>query len=147
MYCSPYLLEYWSGKYGINFIGRLWREAQKGEDPVMTYKRITGIDQATFNDEMLDAYLRFMTWDLPRIKDIAAEYANGHFTKLDQLGNGWYQIAQECCPQNYGYNGIELEVPEAGTEIGLDFKGIAGAAGFHNIQTDKAGWRYSYNFV
>lgn len=144
MYCSPYVLEYWSGKYGINFVGRMWNEALEGEDPVMAYKRITGIDQASFNDEMLDAYLRFMTWDLPRIKDIAAEYANGHFTKLDKLDNGWYQIAEECCPQNYGYNGIELEIPADSTEIQLEFKGITGAEGFRQIQTEKAGWRYGF---
>ncbi|MFN2380184.1 MAG: DUF6055 domain-containing protein [Bacteroidales bacterium] len=27
-------------------------------------------------------------------------------------GKGWYRIATEKAPQNYGYNGIRLEVPE-----------------------------------
>ncbi len=144
MYCSPYVLEYWSEKYGIDFIGKLWQQVAEGEDPVMTYKRITGIDQQAFNDEMLDAYLRFMTWDMDRIRTIAAEYANGHFTKIDSLTEGWFRIAKECCPQNYGYNGIQLDVPEAGTEIKLTFKGLIEADGFHIVQPEKAGWRYGF---
>ncbi|WP_447643102.1 MULTISPECIES: DUF6055 domain-containing protein [Chitinophagaceae] len=40
MYHSPFVLEYWSEKHGQDFVGKLWRSAQKGEDAVMTYKRI-----------------------------------------------------------------------------------------------------------
>lgn len=32
-YSSPFVLEYWSDKHGIDFIGKLWREAKAGEDP------------------------------------------------------------------------------------------------------------------
>src|SRR5579862_761544 len=35
-YHSPYVLEFWSEKHGVEFIGRMWREVQRGEDPVMT---------------------------------------------------------------------------------------------------------------
>ena len=41
-----------------------------------------------------------------------------------------------------GYNGIKLKVPNAGTDVVLDFKGIADAEGYSNVKTDKAGWRY-----
>ncbi len=54
-YHTCYPLEYWSEKHGIEFIGKMWREVQRGEDPVMTYKRLTGITQEQFNDEMFDA--------------------------------------------------------------------------------------------
>ncbi len=42
------------------------------------------------------------------------------------------------------YNGIKLKVPKAGTMVTLDFKGIAGAEGFHSVNVDKAGWRYGF---
>ncbi|MFN8135520.1 MAG: DUF6055 domain-containing protein [Bacteroidales bacterium] len=29
MYHSPYVLEYWSNKHGIDFIGKIWREVKK----------------------------------------------------------------------------------------------------------------------
>jgi hypothetical protein len=143
-YHSPYVLEYWSHKHGIEFMGKLWRGAIKGEDVVMAYKRLTAINQQQFNDEIFDACRRFITWDMARIEKVAAKYANQHFTKLDSVGEGWYQINKNKCPQNYGYNGIKLKVPKAGTKITLNFKGIAGAEGFRSINTDKAGWRYGF---
>lgn len=144
MYCTPYVLEYWSNKYGREFIGKLWQSAKKGEDPVLTYKRIQGMDQTTFNNEIADAYLKFMTWDMDRIRNIASEFANKHICKLNPIKDGWYQISEENCPQNYGYNGIRLTVPERKTKISMEFNGLTKADGYNIIQTDKAGWRYGF---
>ena len=77
----------------------------------MTYKRLTDITQEQFNDEMFDACRRFVTWDMPRIEKVAARYANQHTTSLNAKDDGWYQIAVDKCPQNYGYNAIKLKVP------------------------------------
>jgi|GEM_PF-47751 len=144
MYHSPYVLEYWSHKHGKEFYGRLNRETAEGEDPVMTYKRITSITQEEFNDEMFDACRRFITWDMERIREVAALYANQHHTVINETGDGWYRIAPEKCPQNYGYNGIRLQVPAGGTEVALTFEGIAGAEEYSAVNTGKAGWRYGF---
>lgn len=116
-YHSPYVLEYWSEKHGKEFFGNLCRDTKEGEDPVMTYKRMNSLTQEQFNDEMFDASRRFITWNMPRIEKVASPYANQHQSKLDDMGNGWYKIAASNCPQNYGYNGIKLKVPEAGTKV------------------------------
>ena len=108
------------------------------------YKQKYNLTQGQFNDEMFDAYRRFMTWDIPRIEKVANQYANQHHTKLNDVNDGWYRIAKSKCPQNYGYNGIKLKVPEAGTNVVLNFKGIAGAEGYSQANTDKAGWRYGF---
>ncbi len=144
MYHSPYVIEYWSNKHGIEFFANLCKSTQAGEDPVMTYKRITNLDQEKFNDEMFDACRRFITWDMKRIEKVAAPYANQHTSTLNDAGDGWYKIAKSNCPQNYGYNGIRLQVPKAGTKVKLLFKGIAGSEGFNAVKTDKAGWRYGF---
>ena len=144
MYHSPYVLEYWSDKHGLDFIGKMWRESKEGEDPVMTYKRLTTISQEKFNDEIFDAARRFITWDMKRIEQVAKKYANQHYTILDSIGGGWFQISESKCPQNYGYNAIKLIVPEAGTTVTLNFKGIAGAEGYRAIKIGKAGWRYGF---
>lgn len=144
MYHSPYVLEYWSNKHGITFFGNLCRATKEGEDPVATYKRITHISQEQFNDEVYDASSRFITWDMKRIEQVARPYANQHITQLQTAGEGWYKIDSAHCPQNYGYNGIKLQVPKAGTKVKLHFKGMAGAAGYHAVKTDKAGWRYGF---
>lgn len=141
MYHSPYVFEYWSNKHGIEFFGEFSRATLNGEDPVTTYKRITNLSQEQFNDEMFDASRRFITWDMKRIEQVAKPYANQHVTALNDLKDGWYQIDSSLCPQNYGYNGIQLKVPAAGTTVELDFKGVVGTTGFN---ADKAGWRYGF---
>jgi hypothetical protein len=143
-YHSAQVLEYWSEKHGVEFIGKMWREVKRGEDPVMTYQRLTSITQEKFNDEIFDAARHFVTWDMPRIEKVAARYANQHITSLTKAPEGWYQIAATNCPQNYGYNAIKLNVPAAGTKVSLDFKGIVGAEGFNSVQPEKAGWRYGF---
>lgn len=144
MYHSPYVFEYWSNKRGIEFFGDFCRATQEGEDPVATYKRITTLSQEQFNDEMFDASRRFITWDMKRIEDVAKKYANQHKSTLNAVADGRYRIAASNCPQNYGYNGIKLQVPTAGTKVILNFKGIAGADGFNAVKTEKAGWRYGF---
>jgi len=144
MYHSPYVLEYWSNIHGIEFFGKLCRATLADEDPVMTYKRMNSLSQEQFNDEMFDAARRFITWDMKRIEKVAKQYANQHKSILNDTGDGWHRIAQSNCPQNYGYNGIKLTIPDAGTEVVLNFKGIADTAGYSKVKTDKAGWRYGF---
>jgi hypothetical protein len=144
MYHTPYVLEYWSNKHGLEFYGKLNRETQKDEDPVTTYKRLNKLSQEQFNDEMFDASRRFITWDMKRIEKVAKRYANKHKCALNEIDDGWYRVPASNCPQNYGYNGIKLKVPATGTDVVLDFKGIAGAKGYSDVKTDKAGWRYGF---
>jgi hypothetical protein len=143
-YHSAQVLEYWSGKHGIELIGKMWREVQRPEDVIMTYKRLTGITQEQFNDEIFDAARRFVTWDMARIEKVAAQYANQHFTTVTKTSDGWYQIATNKCPQNYGYNALKLKVPPAGTKVSLDFKSLVGSADFPTIRPENAGWRYGF---
>lgn len=144
MYHTPYVIEYWSNKHGIEFFGKMLREVKKGEDPAMTYQRITGITQEQFNDEIFDAAQRFMTWDMPRIEKVAAKYANQHTTSFKPAQDGWYKIDAANCPQNYGYNGIKLKVPAKSKKVEVTFKGIVGDTAYRNIKADKAGWRYGF---
>jgi hypothetical protein len=93
---------------------------------------------------MFDACRSFVTWDMPRIEKVAARYANQHETKIIAGEDGWHRISPEKCPQNYGYNAIQLEVPSPGTSVELQFEGLVGAEGYRSIQSEKAGWRYGF---
>lgn len=145
-YNSPYVLEYWGYKHGDKIVSKVWKEAdkKKNEDAVMCYKRITGITQEQFNDEIYDAATRFVTWDLPRIEKESKPWANKHICKLRKISVATFQITKEYCPQNYGYNAIELECPAAGTMIQLAFTGMASLPDYNIVQTDKRGWRYGF---
>lgn len=143
-YHSPYVLEYWSEKRGLRTIGRLWREVRPGEDPVLTYQRMFEVTQEAFNDEIFDAARRFVTWDMPRIRQVASRYANQHTTSIVRADDGWFRIAPENCPQNYGYNAIQLKVPNAGGVVKVAFEGQADAPGSTAANPEKAGWRYGF---
>ena len=115
-----------------NFFGILSRSAKQGEDPVMTYKRLTVLDQDIFNDEMFDAWRLFITWEMKRIEKVAGPSANQHNTSLNATeDNGWYRIKKSNCPQDYGYNGIKLQVPKAGAKVEIYFKDSAGSDSFN----------------
>lgn len=135
MYHSPYMLEYWTDKHGPEIIAAVWNDAEKGEDPVSAYQRLSGIDQERFNDEVFEAAQKFMTWDFDRVRHYAKPYANMHYSKIKQEAQGWYTIAEENCPQNYGYNGIRLELPAPGKNIRINFEGLS-------PQGQAGGWRY-----
>jgi len=137
MYHTAQVMEYWVFKHGRDLYGRMMRSGERG-DSVTVYKKMFNLTQEQFNDEMFDAYRRFMTWDIPRIEKVAHQYANQHHTKLNDANDGWYQIAESKCPQNYGYNGIKLKAPAAGTNVVLNFKGIV------QEKAEKAGWRYGF---
>lgn len=125
MYCNPYLAEYWSQKHGLGIMSRIWRNNTEEHDPILVYQQQTGIGQEAFNDECFDAALRFITYDLDRIRHYAKPYRNAHkgtLTKID--GEGRYSVDEKKIPQTYGYNGIELSVPPAGTEVVLALDGV-----------------------
>jgi hypothetical protein len=143
MYHTAQVMEYWAFKHGQDFYGNMMRSTEQG-DAVTIYKKMYNVTQDQFNDEMFDAYRRFMTWDLPRIEKVARQYANQHHTKMNKADDGWYRIADAKCPQDYGYNGIKLKVPAAGTKVVLDFKGVPVSDANGPASAERAGWRYGF---
>lgn len=144
IYHSPYVLEYWGMKRGLPLIAELYRQGKRGEDPVLTYRRLTGLSQAAFCDEMFDACRRFINWDFPRVWQETRPYANRYASALLEQPDGWYAIAPEHCPENYGFNAIPLSLPRPGEKVKVEFRGEAGKAGYAAIRVDKAGWRYGF---
>lgn len=144
IYHSPYVLELWGEKHGRPFIAELFRQGKVGEDPVMTYKRITGMDQRAFNDEMWHNYARMVNWDIDRVRDYTRGYTDIWHTALENAGGGWQRIAAGNAPENYGFNVIPVDVPAAGKRVTVDFRGEAGRKGYHTMNKEKAGWRYGF---
>ncbi len=144
LYHSPYVLEYWGMKRGVPFIAQLYREGKQGEDPVITYKRLAGLNQKQFCDEMFDACRHFINWDFFRVWEETRPYANKYTTRLIAQPDGWYEIAPENCPENYGFNAIPLAVPQRSKKVTVRFAGEAGKEGYYTLHADKAGWRYGF---
>ena len=129
IYHSPYVLEYWGMKRGLPIIAELYRQGKRGEDPVITYKRLAALNQKQFCDEMFDTYRHFINWDFPRVWKETRPYTNKYTSQLIAQPDGWYGIAPENCPENYGFNAISLAVPQPGEKVKVDFCGEAGKEG------------------
>ncbi|SDZ75077.1 hypothetical protein SAMN05192529_101217 [Arachidicoccus rhizosphaerae] len=146
MYHSPFVLEYWSEKYGRTFYSRLLHQAIAAEDIVTVFKRLKNMDDQAFATDMFEGVRRFITWDFARIHQLALPYVGQQDTKMDSLAGGWYQPDKASIPQNYGYNAIRLTLP-AGTEgkVSVDFKGlVASALDSATHERVTAGWRYGF---
>lgn len=145
IYHSPYILEYWGVKRGRPIIAELFRQGKRGEDQVMTYKRLTGLSQEAFCDEMFDASRHLVNLDFERVWKNTRPYANQYDCKLSKQADGCYQVPAEVCPENYGFNVIPLVVPEPGTKVTLQFEGLKGPQdGYVSFHPEKAGWRYGF---
>lgn len=116
IYHSPYVLEYWSEKHGLPFIAELYRHGRKDEDPVITYQRLTGISQRTFNDEMMDCYRRLLNFDFKHAYRETRPYACTFSTRLDSVAKDRWVIPKDLAPEPYGFNAIKLTKPSHGKE-------------------------------
>lgn len=134
IYRSPYILEYWAEKHGDRAIADLFRAGRRGEDPVMTYKRLYGLSQDEFNDEMFDAVRRLVNWDLEYARDNMRPYANVWSTPLAPAGRKGHSPAPEVVPEDYGFNFISLDTPAPGKSVTVNFEGLS--------RDSDAGWRY-----
>lgn len=144
-YANYFLPDYWTYKRGIDFMGRLWREARYPEDPVEAYQRLNAIKQDQFNEEMFDHAARLTTWDLPALTGNGKDYIHKRAqVKMNLVTADYWQIDPSVCVENYGYNSIKLVAPTEETEIKVNFKGIAGANGFRSKNISKAGWKFGF---
>lgn len=143
-YSNYFIQDYWCMKHGIEFIGKLWRESKKPEDPIETYQRLTGINQKIFNDEIFDAARHFVFWDIDGIREAGKSYGGRPQCKLTALEGNYYSIDSLQCIENYGYNAIALNVPAKSAMVSASFVGMVGASGYRSKNVDKAGWRYGF---
>lgn len=163
-YASYFIHYYWADKHGIDFIGKLWREAKSPEDPIQAYMRLNSLTVDQMNTELYDAATKFVTWDLDAIRANGSNYIGKLAYKFYQLTDGTYQVAYSRCPGSTGYNAIPLNVPAAGTVVTTTFSGLApGSAlapgdpgqytdndkkltttNYNSSSQTRAGWRYGY---
>lgn len=163
-YASYFIHYYWTDKHGIDFIGKLWREAVSPEDPMEAYMRINQLTTDQFNEEMYEAATRFVTWDIDAIRNYGKNYIGKQSYKFHKLSDGSHQVAYSHCPGTTGYNAIPLNVPEAGTTVTTTFEGLQPGSSlaaddpgvcsvngstrtvtkYNSGSLTRAGWRYGY---
>ena len=107
IYHSPYVLQWWSDLHGRQFIAELFRQGVIGEDPVMTYKRMNGLSQSAFCDEIFRGYQHLVNFDFTHAYKETRQYAATFNTELETCSNGWFR--PKSLPEGYGFNAIKLD--------------------------------------
>ena len=107
IYHSPYVLQWWSDLHGRQFIAELFRQGVIGEDPVMTYKRMNGLSQTAFCDEIFRGYQHLVNFDFTHAYKETRQYAATFNTELETCSNGW--LRPKLLPEGYGFNAIKLD--------------------------------------
>ncbi len=152
-YNNCYYQDWWCQQHGLTTIGRVWREANRPEDPVQAYMRIFGLDEQTFADEQYEGYAHIASMDIDSWKTYGqgligseqqrlVEPSAAVLARYSDVDSTWWMVDSAYCPQNYGYNANPLKIPAAGTVVTAQFRGIAGAPGYRSVKTGYAGWRY-----
>ena len=107
IYHSPYVLQWWSDLHGRQFIAELFRQGVIGEDPVMTYKRMNGLSQSAFCDEIFRGYQHLVNFNFTHAYKETRQYAATFNTELETCSNGW--LRPKSLPEGYGFNAIKLD--------------------------------------
>ena len=152
-YNNCYYQDWWCQLHGLNTVGRVWREANKPEDPIQAYMRIFNHNDSTFADEQFEGYAHIAAMDIDSWKSYGQGLIGSEQQRLTDAPdaivqshlNGekdWWIVQPDYCPQNYGYNANPLKVPAVGTEVKATFKGLVNATGYRSVHSERAGWRY-----
>lgn len=141
IYHTPHVVEYWGMKNGRPFIAELFRKGRQGEDPVMTYKELTGMTQTEFCDDIFHANCMQINMDYPRVWNETRCHALQLSTPMTRHADGW--LTPDSIPQNYGFNVIEVSIPSNKHKVKARFQGLTPIDATPE-QVAKAGWRYGF---
>lgn len=142
-YSNYFIHWYFTHRYGIEEVARLWKESRYPEDPAETYRRIHNLTVSQLNDDLFDYARRMVTWDVDALRDLGKNYIGRHKWDFTRDGD-YYKVKPAKCPQSTGYNVISLSTPAAGETVTADFVGITSDGSFHIVNPDNAGWRYGF---
>ena len=134
IYHSPFVIQWWSDLRGRKSIAGLYRQGRIGEDPVITYKRMYGLSQQAFCDELFRGYQHLVNFDFHHARKETRQYACTFDCELE--GNEW--LRPKHAPEEYGFNAIRLDerVNLDAHTFDLRLKGDHLRYGFVGITTD-----------
>ncbi|MDT0269123.1 DUF6055 domain-containing protein [Streptomyces sp. DSM 44915] len=125
--------------YGPEVIDRFWYEAEQGEHPIDTIKRILGLEHEAFAELIAEYTSRQVAYDFTDGAEIRTDlwragesYRPLHTDPLTSLGGDRYRIVDGEAPHQYGHNTIELD-PD-GEQVSVLLRGASELSG--------ADWRF-----
>ena len=141
IYHSPYVIQWWSDLRGKTAIGDLYRNGRRGEDPVITYKRLYGLSQQAFCDEMFRGYQHLVNFDFKHARKETRKYACTFNTEVHGTGERSMKVGSgyrpKQFPEEYGFNAILLDsLVDIQRPIGIAVRGVSNLHALTGITTD-----------
>ncbi|WP_168801439.1 DUF6055 domain-containing protein [Glycomyces buryatensis] len=125
--------------YGEDVINRFWLEAEQGEHPIDTIKRILGLSQDQFAELIADNAGRQVVYDWTEGAAMRSDlwtsggsYRPLHTDLMQSLGSNRYRIADSDAPHQYAHNMIQLN--PSGGSVSVQLTGASNLSG--------ADWRF-----
>lgn len=111
--------------YGMDFVGQLWKNSEAPEDALQTFMRLyCGDDIEKLGDALYYYASHAATFDFDDVRDYADEWVGAYETQLYQTEDGYYRIAYKDCPDEAGFNVIELDVKNLDDVATINFRGL-----------------------
>lgn len=128
-YASYYFQYYITQLYGIEVFGKLWQKSKYPDDAVQTYMQLyCNNDYQTLAKDLFAYAQHAATFDFDALNSYSPSYQGQYKSQFYKNTDGSYQIAYAYCPQPTGFNVVALSVPDAGTSVSIDFKGLSSGA-------------------
>lgn len=126
-YQSYWFLYYLCQRYGdITTVAQVWnRPETRVADFNQALMDLKGLSVAELYEMYYDYAKRLVTWDLDVCAPYRARYVGDLAYRCAAVGEREYQVALSSCPQSTGFNAVPLAVPQAGTEVSVDFTAIS----------------------
>lgn len=163
-YANFHLLYYVQEVDGFQMTTRLWKESVRNEHPLMTLRRLKGLDQEGLNDYLWGYAQKQATFDYKaNSHDEVVETGNfgevirneinniswrnprflwKQYTILDKVdgASNRYVVNDDWAPQDYGVNVIRLHptCSQDDKKVFVKFKGHT------EVNNNVAGWRYGF---
>ena len=143
-YGSYFFHYYWTDKYGMDAVSRVWHAAVRPKDALEAYMDCFGIGIDEFNAQLYDYAARCATWDFSQIRTEGVRYAGSVSWKGSDAGDGYYRVDDSKAPEATGFNLIRLDAAP-GQEVRADFTGLPDETG-SNMSWDPSvcGWRIGF---
>jgi hypothetical protein len=126
------LLQYLAERDGEQLLGRMWREARRGEDPLAAYLRLTGLSQSDLNRRVAEYAMRTVVWDFTDRSAIDAAVdaldpvlLADRTTPVEAVEGdpGHYRVLGGLAPSDYGFTVVRLEPDPGVRDIHLRLRG------------------------
>ena len=124
-YQGYWLPLYWTACCDGDTVSRLWRESRWPEDALGAYLRLyCDGDVDRLNGMLYDYAAHMATYDLPALRPWRQEGIDAYNTSLYDADDGWLQVGYASCPQEGGFNVVEIDAAP-GAALTIDFEGLA----------------------